>query len=57
MLFRSNADIRKMNLYAYEGGLSYPGDGWVRRESGSMMPKKKDVGRPEGTNYLGQRRS
>ena len=54
---QENCDIRKMELYTYEGGLGYIGDGWVTRESGSMMPKKKDVGRPEGTNYLGQRRS
>ena len=54
---QENADIRKMDLYAYEGGLSYPGDGWVRRESGSMMPKKLDMGRPEGTNYVGKPRT
>ena len=54
---QENADIRKMELYTYEGGLGYLGDGWVSRETGSMMPKKKDVGRPEGTNYLGKPRT
>ena len=45
-----------MDLYAYEGGLGYPGDGWVYRASGSMMPKKMDMGRPEETNYIGPKK-
>ena len=53
---QENCDIRKMEMYTYEGGLGYLGDGWVSRESGSMMPKTKDVGRPQGTNYTGKSR-
>lgn len=49
---QENSDIRKMDLYAYEGGLGYPGDGWVYRASGSMMPKTKDMGRPSMTNAV-----
>lgn len=49
---QENADIRMMDLYAYEGGLGYPGDGWVLRKPGSMMPKKKDMGRPAETNDI-----
>jgi len=48
---QENADIRKMDLYAYEGGVGYPGDGWVYRSPGSMMPKTKDMGRPSETNH------
>lgn len=50
------SDIRKMNLYAYEGGLGYPGDGWVYRSAGSMMPKTKDMGRAAETNYMGRKK-
>ena len=49
---QENSDIRKMELYAYEGGVGYPGDGWVYRPSGSMMPKTKDMGRPAMTNHV-----
>ena len=47
---QENSDIRKMELYAYEGGIGYPGDGWVYRALGSQMPKTKDMGRPSMTN-------
>ena len=46
-------DIREMQMYVYEGGIGFPGDGWVKRESGSLMPKKKDMGRQDMTNYIG----
>jgi hypothetical protein len=46
-------DIRKMEMTAYEGGLSYPGDGWVKRPRGTQMPRKLDWGRPAETNYIG----
>jgi hypothetical protein len=53
---QENSDIRKMELYAYEGGVGYPGDGWVYRSAGSMMPKTKDMGRPAMTNHkIGQK--
>jgi len=51
---QENCDIRQMEMRAYEGGLGYPGDGWVFRESGQQMPNKKDMGRPEMTNYTGR---
>jgi hypothetical protein len=44
------SDIRKMEMLAYEGGIGYPGDGWVYRAAGAMMPKTKDMGRPGMTN-------
>ena len=47
-------DIRVMEMRAYEGGLGYPGDGWVVRAAGQQMPNKKDMGRPEMTNYTGR---
>ena len=46
-------DIRKMELRAYEGGISFPGDGWVKRPRGSQMPNKLDFGRNEKTNDTG----
>lgn len=54
---QENADIRKMEVYTYQGGMSFPGDGWVYRPEGAMMPKKMDMGRPEGTNYTGKPRT
>ena len=50
------SDIRKMDVYAYQGGLGYPGDGWVYRSAGSMMPKTKDMGRVAETNYMGRKK-
>ncbi len=47
---QENSDIRKMEMLAYEGGIGYPGDGWVYRAAGAMMPKTKDMGRPGMTN-------
>ena len=47
-------DIRKMELRVFEGGLGYPGDGWVTREAGQQMPNKNDMGRNESTNYIGR---
>ena len=47
------SDIRKMEMVAYEGGVSFPGDGWVSRPRGSQMPRKLDWGRPAETNYMG----
>jgi hypothetical protein len=47
------ADIRKMEMAVYEGGLGYPGDGWVKRPRGSQMPRKLDMGRDAETNYVG----
>jgi len=47
------ADIRKMEMTVYEGGLGYPGDGWVKRPRGSQMPRKLDMGRNAETNYVG----
>ena len=47
---QENSDIRKMEMLAYEGGIGYPGDGWVHRAAGAMMPKTKDMGRPGMTN-------
>lgn len=52
---QENCDIRREELAVYEGGLSYPGDGWVARPRGAQMPRKKDMGRPEKTNYMGTR--
>jgi hypothetical protein len=49
-------DIRQMTLRTYDGGMGYPGDGWSMRTRGSQMPMKKDVGRPETTNYVGNDR-
>ena len=46
-------DIREMRMSSYEGGLGYPGDGWVVRGEGSQMPNTKDMGRPEMTNKIG----
>ena len=46
-------DIREMTMRTYEGGMGYPGDGWVKRMRGTQMPMTKDYGRPETTNYLG----
>jgi hypothetical protein len=47
------ADIRKMEMVVYEGGLGFPGDGWVKRPRGSQMPRKLDTGRTAETNYVG----
>lgn len=46
-------DIRKMEMVCYEGGVSFPGDGWVKRPRGSQMPRKLDWARPGETNYVG----
>jgi hypothetical protein len=47
------ADIREMQMVVYDRGISYPGDGWVKRPRGSQMPRKADTGRPGMTNYQG----
>lgn len=52
---QENCDIRKEDMVAYEGGLGYPGDGWVARPRGGQMPRKKDMGRQAETNYVGSR--
>jgi len=52
---QENSDIREMQMVVYDRGISYPGDGWVRRPRGSQMPRKADIGRPENTNYMGTR--
>lgn len=49
------SDIRKMEMAVYEGGIGYPGDGWVMRPRGSQMPRKLDMGRPAETNYMGSK--
>jgi|SRR5579871_1891369 len=46
-------DIREEEIRVYEGGLSYPGDGWVKRTRGRQMPNRKDTGRQAETNYVG----
>ena len=46
-------DQRKIEMVAYEGGLSFPGDGWVKRPRGGQIPRKLDWGRPSETNDLG----
>jgi hypothetical protein len=43
------ADIRKEEMVTYSGGVSYPGDGWTRKQS----TRAKDSGRPGKTNYIG----
>ena len=48
---QENCDIRQMTMRTYEGGLSFPGDGWSKRTRGEQMPMKKDMGRPGMTNY------
>lgn len=50
---QENADIRAMDMVVYEGGLSFPGDGWTHRSLGSQMPRTKDMGRPAMTNKIG----
>lgn len=45
---QENADIRRMEMKAYRGGLGYPGDGWADPEG-----SKLDMGRPAMTNYQG----
>ena len=44
-------DIRKEDMVIYSGGISYPGDGWTRKQSN----RAKDMGRPGLTNYVGKR--
>lgn len=51
------SDIRQMEMVAYEGGLGFPGDGWVNRQSGSQMPRTKDMGRPATTTYVGSKKA
>ncbi len=46
-------DIRKMEMVVYDTGLGFPGDGWSTRQRGSQMKRKKDIGRPSETNYMG----
>jgi len=50
---QENADIRAMDMVVYEGGISFPGDGWTHRSLGSQMPRSKDMGRPAMTNKNG----
>ena len=52
---QENADIRQMQMVVFDQGTSYPGDGWVTRPRGSQMPRKKDLGRPQETNYMGSK--
>jgi hypothetical protein len=49
-------DIRQEKMRIYEGGLGYPGDGWVVRRRGKQAPGKVDKGRPDETNYMGSNR-
>jgi hypothetical protein len=50
------SDIRKEDMVVYTGGMSYPGDGWLgMRARGAQMPRVKDMGRPQKTNYVGAR--
>lgn len=44
-------DIRKEDMVVYSGGLSFPGDGWTRRQAG----RANDSGRPGLTNYIGRK--
>lgn len=50
---QENADIRSMDMVVYEGGMGFPGDGWVYRGAGQQMPRTKDMGRPAMTNKIG----
>jgi hypothetical protein len=50
---QENADIRAMDMVVYEGGISFPGDGWTHRSLGGQMPRTKDMGRPAMTNKNG----
>jgi len=50
---QENADIRAMDMVVYEGGISFPGDGWTHRSLGGQMPRSKDMGRPAMTNKNG----
>ena len=43
-------DQREMQMVVYEGGVSFPGDGWTQRQLGSQMPRALDMGRPAMTN-------
>ena len=54
---QENSDIRQMDMVVYEGGMSFPGDGWVHRNFGSQMPRTKDMGRPAMTNKIGSAKS
>ena len=54
---QENADIRAMDMVVYEGGISFPGDGWTHRSLGSPMPRTKDMGRPAMTNKNGSAKS
>jgi hypothetical protein len=47
------SDIREMQLVVYDRGISFPGDGWVKRPRGEQMPRAMDMGRPMVTNYMG----
>ncbi len=47
------SDIREMQLVVYDRGMSFPGDGWVKRSRGEQMPRAMDMGRPKMTNYMG----
>jgi hypothetical protein len=50
------SDIREMKMVAYEGGLSFPGDGWTMRTEGEQMPDTLDMGRRDMTNYKGSQK-
>lgn len=54
---QENCDIRREEMVVFEGGMSYPGDGWVTRAQGSQMPRKKDMGRPAETNAIGRNKT
>lgn len=54
---QENADIRSMDMVVYEGGISFPGDGWTHRSLGGKMPRTKDMGRPAMTNKIGSVKS
>ena len=46
------SDIREMQMVVYEGGLSFPGDGWTQRQLGAQMPRALDMGRAAMTNKV-----
>ena len=45
-------DQREMQMVVYEGGVSFPGDGWTQRQLGSQMPRALDMGRSAMTNKI-----
>ena len=45
-------DQREMQMVVYEGGVSFPGDGWTQRQLGAQMPRALDMGRKDMTNKI-----